>query len=167
MNNLLKVLFRRALPTESPNDPYRTSKSHRAPDQGIPSGHTTTAIVVATIMSENMENMGPLIPAILYTAAAITGISRVAHGVHWATDVLGAVYSYYLTKAILHADENRGSKHNLVIRPLIDPRTRQFGLYATMILDPVETRPCGSRFSGMKRVERCIIEATSLRRPWW
>lgn len=163
-NNLLKLLFRRALPTESPNNPYKTSASNRAPDHGIPSGHTTAAIVTAVIMAENMENLGPIAPAILYTMAALTGVSRVYHNQHWVTDVLASVYSYYLTKAILNKDKNQDSKHNLVIMPLIDWRTRTFGLYANYTLDPVESKPCGDNFTGLARVEACIAEACSLGR---
>lgn len=159
-NNLMKIMFKRALPTESPNDPYKTSTSNRPPDLGFPSGHTSVAIVAATIAAHNMENLGPLIPAILYTAAVITGVSRMYHNQHWATDVIASVYSYYLTKAILNQDKNKGSKYNLVIMPLIDVRTRTFGMYAQMITDPVESRPCGQKYSGLKRVEACVIEAT-------
>ena len=114
-------------------------------------------------MAENLENLGPIIPALLYTAAAITGISRVYHNQHWVTDVLASVYSYYLTKAILNKDQNKDSKHNWTVMPLIDVRTRTFGLYGNYILDPVDSKPCGQKYFGLDRVTACVIAACSRR----
>ena len=162
-NNLLKVVFRRALPSDSPKDPYATGKTSRPPDLAFPSGHTSLMIVAATIAAHNLESLGPVIPALLYAAAAVTGVSRMYHNQHWATDVIASVYSYYLTKAILDGNKSSDPKYKLVIGPVLDPRTRQFGLHARIIERP-EYKPCGIKDSGLARVEACVREATRKQR---
>jgi hypothetical protein len=158
-NNLLKIIFRRALPGDSPNNPYATANTSRPPDLAWPSGHTTSAIVAATIAAHNLERFGPLVPALLYTAAAVTGISRIYHDQHWATDVIASVYSYYLTKSILDGEKSTDPKYKWVVGPSVDPRNRNFGFFAQLVERPAY-KPCGSKYSGGVRVEVCIRSAT-------
>ena len=61
----------------------------------IPSGHTTLAFSLSTILSQNSKS--DLIKAIAYLPAIITAFSRVYQDKHWTSDVfLSAVIGYFV-----------------------------------------------------------------------
>lgn len=55
--------------------------------RSFPSGHTVTAFLTAGVLIHALRLRG-LAAALLLTAAAVVGLSRVAVGVHWPVDVL-------------------------------------------------------------------------------
>ncbi|MCK8824307.1 phosphatase PAP2 family protein [Fuchsiella alkaliacetigena] len=74
-------------------EPYTTSASNRA----FPSGHTTTAFALATIMAEYY----PEYKNRLYALATLVGISRLYVDAHWASDVVaGAGLGYASAKFV-------------------------------------------------------------------
>ena len=74
----------------------------------FPSGHTATAFMTATMLHQEYGWRNPWFSIGGYTAAAITGVSRVFNNRHWLSDVvagagigIGAVHlGYYLTDLI-------------------------------------------------------------------
>jgi len=62
-----------------------------APYQSFPSGHTTAAFAFASSITASMQRRSPRDAArlgpLLYGAAALTGLSRIYHHQHWASDV--------------------------------------------------------------------------------
>jgi membrane-associated phospholipid phosphatase len=63
--------------------------------QSFPSGHTTTAFAAAAAVTAEVQRMWPkytwYVAPILYGGAALSGLSRMFHNRHWASDVaLGA-----------------------------------------------------------------------------
>jgi membrane-associated phospholipid phosphatase len=52
----------------------------------FPSGHSTVAFAVSTVLSERIGN--PFVSVGLYALAGLTGLSRMYNDVHWASDVL-------------------------------------------------------------------------------
>jgi membrane-associated phospholipid phosphatase len=54
--------------------------------QAMPSGHTTVAFSIASVLSRRIEH--PAATVLLYLAATATGVSRMYHDQHWASDVL-------------------------------------------------------------------------------
>jgi membrane-associated phospholipid phosphatase len=63
--------------------------------QSFPSGHTTTAFAAASAVTSEVNRMWPrytwYVGPVLYTGAALVGLSRMYHNRHWASDVaLGA-----------------------------------------------------------------------------
>ncbi len=85
----------------------------------FPSGHTTSAFAVATIIAEEYKEK-PLIPVIAYTLAGLTGLSRINDNKHWASDVfIAAAFGYSMGKLI-------GGKNNWGITLL--PRTTGIAL---------------------------------------
>lgn len=89
---------------------YTTARMR--PDQSarnsFPSGHTATAFMSATILSKEYRWRSPWFSIGGYTAAALTGVSRIMNNRHWLSDVIaGAVIGigsvhlgYYLTDLI-------------------------------------------------------------------
>ena len=119
----LKALIHRHRPSET-SDPYKFSgPSFKTDNLSFPSGHTAFAFSTAKIFSDSYEKI-KFLPYITYSAAALTGLSRIYDGEHWASDVLaGAVIGYYSAYLILKT--NRSDK--ILILPDIAPgRT---GLY--------------------------------------
>ena len=77
----------------------------------FPSGHTTTAFSVASVLSEEYEN-NPYVAPIAYGLATLTGLARINDNKHWASDVfIGGAIGYFVGKAVVrshagHADSN-------------------------------------------------------------
>ncbi|MDQ3191625.1 MAG: phosphatase PAP2 family protein [Bacteroidota bacterium] len=69
-------------------------------DTSFPSGHTTAAFALATIIASEYKDK-PLIPIVAYSLATLTGISRIHDNKHWGSDVFaGAIFGYALAKVI-------------------------------------------------------------------
>lgn len=74
----------------------------------FPSGHTATAFMTATMLHKEYGWRSPWFSIGGYTAAAITGVSRICNNRHWLSDVvagaavgIGAVHlGYYITDLI-------------------------------------------------------------------
>jgi membrane-associated phospholipid phosphatase len=65
--------------------PFRTDDDHLS----FPTGHATVAFAVSSLLAERLENTYASIG--LYSAAAVTGLSRMYNDEHWLSDVfLGA-----------------------------------------------------------------------------
>lgn len=84
----LKMTFHRERPNENDSSdvfhgPDYTTLDHRS----FPSGHTTTAFSLATVIADTYSD-SKIIPVLAYGAAAIAGASRVHDNAHWASDVI-------------------------------------------------------------------------------
>ncbi len=105
-NGLLKFAFGRARPyqnTGSSNFQWFEVGNDFA---SLPSGHTTVAFTISTVLSERINRWWATIP--LYGLAAAAGYSRMYHDMHWASDVfLGAAIGYFSGKAIVAAEKHR------------------------------------------------------------
>lgn len=54
----------------------------------FPSGHTATAFMAATLLHREYGHVSPWISIGAYTVATATGVGRIIHNRHWASDVL-------------------------------------------------------------------------------
>ena len=71
----------------------------------MPSGHTTSAFAVATIIASVYKDH-KAVPVICYSLAALTGLSRIHDNDHWASDVImGAAIGYTMAKVIYNSDK--------------------------------------------------------------
>ncbi|MBS1537837.1 MAG: phosphatase PAP2 family protein [Bacteroidetes bacterium] len=123
VNGTLKVLFGRARPymnTGSTNFQWLESSNDF---QSFPSGHTTVAFTISTVLASQINRWWATIP--LYGLAAATGYSRMYHDKHWASDVfLGAAIGYLSGKLIVSAEEHR--------QITAKTHTSEFRLYPTL-----------------------------------
>lgn len=103
----LKHIFRRQRPYVE-NGVDRWFNHGRGSDyQSFPSGHTTTAWSVATVIA-GMYKDKPIVPVICYSLATLVGISRLTENKHWTSDVLvGAVLGYSIGRFVLRKHNKR------------------------------------------------------------
>ncbi len=81
----------------------------------LPSGHTTVAFALSTVMANAYNNFAW--QTFWYSIAGLTAASRIYHDRHWVSDVfLGAVIGYSTAKVIIGEKENP-SNVNLGITP--------------------------------------------------
>jgi len=89
-----KALVGRARPVVSASDPYDFGFGRGFSEgefRSLPSGHTTAAFAVASVLSTRLGQRHPdtrrwVVP-LLYTTASLAGLSRMYHEEHWASDV--------------------------------------------------------------------------------
>ncbi len=85
-------------------------------DLSFPSGHSTCAFAVATIIaSEYGDNA--IVPPLAYCAAALTAMSRVNDNVHWVPDIIiGSAIGHFTARTIV-ARHGGGSACGLSVFP--------------------------------------------------
>jgi undecaprenyl-diphosphatase len=87
VNAALKALIGRSRPDPDSVRLAGGGVPVRAPKtSSFPSGHTLAAFCAATVMSQRGDRAGN---ALLFTSAALVGVSRLHLGAHHASDVLG------------------------------------------------------------------------------
>lgn len=89
----------------------------------FPSGHTTVAFALSSVLSERLDNTWASVG--LYSLASLTGLSRVYHNEHWFSDVLlGAVIGTASGLAVTGWETNRshraGDEHTILLLPSFD-----------------------------------------------
>ncbi|MCD4729971.1 MAG: phosphatase PAP2 family protein [Bacteroidales bacterium] len=112
---ITKHLFHRHRPTDNdPPNPYLWEGPFpfTADYTSFPSGHTTTAFAVASVLAHGYKDK-IWIGITSYSIAALVGISRLNDNKHWATDVLaGAVLGAFIgtTLSKINFDGNKNIK---------------------------------------------------------
>lgn len=93
-------------------------------ENSLPSGHTSIAFTVATVLSERIDNMYASIA--LYSIASLTAYQRIYADVHWFSDtVLGAALGTVIGLKIVKLHEKSNSElsdYSLNVFPIITPR---------------------------------------------
>lgn len=117
----LKDLGHRHRP--SSGDPYNRwgGPSLSTSNQSFPSGHSTAAFAVLTVIASEYGDR-PYIPPLALGIATLTALSRVNDNDHWASDVLfGSAIGYFTARAILrlHKADNNS---RITILPQLDYR---------------------------------------------
>ncbi|HJV36319.1 phosphatase PAP2 family protein [Geomonas sp.] len=70
------------------------------------SGHTASAFAIATVFADQYKD-NAWVPAIAYSLATLTGLSRIYINEHWASDVFfGGALGYFTSKALLKWHEH-------------------------------------------------------------
>ena len=119
--SILKYSFGRHRPrtgnSSTSFDGFSTNKNYNS----FPSGHTSTAFAIATVVANQYEKT-PYIKPISYGIAAMTGLSRINFEAHWASDVFfGAALGYFTAKTLLRLHNNKKGQH-FTIYPRADSR---------------------------------------------
>lgn len=115
----LKVVMGRTRPFDGVSaDEF---KGPTTSNNAFPSGHTSSAFALATVVANEYEHI-PLIAPLSYGIATMTGYSRLNDNKHWASDVvLGAALGYFTSKTILKLHSNKKGRH-FTIYPRVDRR---------------------------------------------
>ena len=113
----LKVIMGRTRPFDGVSaDEF---KGPTTSNNAFPSGHTSTAFAIATVVVNEYEHV-PLIAPLSYGIATMTGYSRLNDNKHWASDVVfGAALGYFTSKTILKLHSNKKGRH-FTIYPRVD-----------------------------------------------
>jgi hypothetical protein len=106
---VLKVAFGRHRP--STGDSAASFDGFTTDHNSFPSGHTSTAFAIATVVANEYEET-PYIKPISYGLATLTGLSRMNDEKHWASDVFfGAALGYFTSKTLLRLHSNKKGQH--------------------------------------------------------
>jgi membrane-associated phospholipid phosphatase len=87
-------------------------------NQSFPSGHTTQAFAVASVIAEHYDQWWA--QTLAYGAAGVVGVARIEQNTHFASDVVaGAILSTVVGRAVVR--RNNGAKTALLdVRPYFD-----------------------------------------------
>ncbi|AKQ47833.1 hypothetical protein TH63_18935 [Rufibacter radiotolerans] len=103
----------------------------------FPSGHTTYAFVVATMVSREFKGKSKWIGIASYAAAGTTGLFRVLNDAHWMSDVLAGAGVGVLSTNLVYLANDRWFKNagfNAQFMPTILPNGSP-GLGMVILLD--------------------------------
>ncbi len=106
---VIKAAFGRHRP--STGDSSTSFDGFTTDHNSFPSGHTSTAFAIATVVANEYEKV-PYIKPLSYGLATLTGLSRINDEKHWASDIfLGAALGYFTSKTILRLHNNKKGQH--------------------------------------------------------
>lgn len=99
----LKILLGRRRPFGGDNPFYFKPFQINNLYNSLPSGHTTVAFAVSTVMAKSCSNR--YWKMFWYSAAALVAASRIYHNQHWVSDVfLGGAIGYSVGSFVVHFD---------------------------------------------------------------
>lgn len=85
-------------------------------DLSFPSGHSTVAFAMATIIASEYGDY-TVVPPLVYCAASLAALSRVNHNAHWMADVIVGSAIGHFTARTIAARHGGGRAGNLSILP--------------------------------------------------
>jgi hypothetical protein len=93
----------------------------------FPSGHTSRAFAIATVLA---ERYGKIAAWIAYPLATLVGLQRIQSDVHWASDVLaGAALGWGVGKAVVRLRAARAdAERKITFAPTFGPQGRGAGI---------------------------------------
>jgi hypothetical protein len=111
----IKIVAGRSRPYEDVGTGNFQSFGAASPNSSFPSGHTTEAFALASVISSHYEETW--IKASAYSVASLVGIARTYHDAHFASDVLaGALIGNWVGLSVVsHNQQKHGT--NIVLLP--------------------------------------------------
>lgn len=123
----LKMTAQRPRPYTGESPSSWNGPSFKTGNTSFPSGHTTAAFSIASVIAEEYGN-NPCVPPIAYGLATLTGMARIYDNKHWASDVFfGGAIGYFVGKAVVRYHAPQGSSA-LKILPTVSQQS--FGMVA-------------------------------------
>jgi len=110
INYVLKLAIGRARPylNEGPTEFHPFSSLFSEDYHSNPSGHSTVAFVISTILSRNAKPVW--LKVLAYLPAVLTLVSRVYQDQHWTSDdLLGAAFGYVIATWVVNQHESSNS----------------------------------------------------------
>jgi membrane-associated phospholipid phosphatase len=97
----LKEVAQRPRPYTGESSTTWNGPGRKMADYSFPSGHSTVAFSIASVIAEEYGN-NPYVPPIAYGLATLTGLARIYGNNHWASDVFfGGAIGYFVGKAVV------------------------------------------------------------------
>lgn len=97
----LKEIAQRSRPNTGEASTTWNGPSRKMADYSFPSGHTTAAFSIASVLAEEYGT-NPYVPPIAYGLATLTGFARIYDNKHWASDAFfGGAIGYFVGKAVV------------------------------------------------------------------
>jgi membrane-associated phospholipid phosphatase len=120
----IKIVAGRSRPYDNSGTTDFNSVGAANPNSSFPSGHTTEAFALASVISAHYEETW--IKASAYTVAGLVGVARTYHDAHFASDVLaGALIGNWVGLSVVAHNQTKRGK-NVVLLP--DAAQDYFGL---------------------------------------
>lgn len=119
VTQLLKVVIGRQRPTET-DDPFSFRPFTLTDDKyhSMPSGHTTSAFALSTVLSRHAHSTGLKILA--YVPAGFTMFSRLYQHKHWLSDeILAASIGFFTANWVV--DLHEGKRHRINVTSMYPP----------------------------------------------
>lgn len=118
--DVVKMVVGRQRPSVEPGNPnsYRFMRGLRGGDayRSFPSGHTVSAFAAAAAVtaetSRNAPNTRWIVGPVLYSGAALVGISRMYNNRHWASDIIvgAGIGTFAGLKVVRFNDSHSGNR---------------------------------------------------------
>ncbi len=108
---------------------FQYHPSHGQTIGSFPSGHAAGAFAAASVFAGMYREQHPWVPWMAYGTASLVGISRVALGRHFPSDVVVAAFiGDSFGRMALARRDTTASKTSALILPFYDPATREEGV---------------------------------------
>lgn len=118
VTSALKIAIGRARPYTETSSSTFSPFSFDNNNLSLPSGHTTIAFSLSTVLAKNTNNYGLKILA--FIPAILTATSRVYQNYHWTSDVLlGAAIGYFTGKYVTDLHKQNDENPTINNTPLI------------------------------------------------
>ena len=154
----LKTSITRTRPNNTEN-PYEFDAGDD--NHSFPSGHTTQAFALATVIAEAGKKHNKFIPILAYSMAAIAGWSRTNDKAHWASDVIiGGLIGHLIAKNMMNADL---TKKGFMIVPHIGLEG-DFAVNVTYTGRAPELK-CGENLNGVDAFKDCMDKSFARNKP--
>ncbi len=103
ITSIIKSVVGRSRPyTGEGNSHFRPFNVHAA-FTSFPSGHSTVAFAVSTVLADNTDNT--YLKILCYSASGLVAFSRIYHNAHWLSDVVtGGVIGYFVGNFVTNHD---------------------------------------------------------------
>ena len=113
----IKIAAGRSRPYENVGTNDFNSLGAASPNSSFPSGHTTEAFALASVISSHYD--ATWIKVTAYTVAGLVGVARTYHDAHFASDVLAGAFigNWVGLSVVSHHQQTRGA--NIMLRPEI------------------------------------------------
>jgi membrane-associated phospholipid phosphatase len=127
---VLKTATSRLRPAGGGDGSFFQSPGRGQSNASFPSGHAAGAFAVATVFSGIYGPEHRWVSWVAYGTAGLVGVSRVALGRHFTSDVVvgGAIGNSFGRMALERNDRGRKDSRRAVLEPVVDPATGTAGL---------------------------------------